>query len=210
VTLRRGQQRLTTDQKELNTRVDGLADVVTNLGQIVGDLHRERGAKGDGDASSPPRVCWMEPQDPDVADAVMDDLLGWLQRVYVQFNRPLPACWEWHPDVIESLLALRHAHWAAYQPKAPAQAAVDWITKALPEVAKYIAGAVSKSHTLEDHLRGSHLVPIPMPGSAGRVAAAWADRGEDWAFTGPEPTELETREADRHLGQYARGGSRTA
>lgn len=190
----------------LTRLVDAHSVTLEDLGEIVTKLWAKQGGAGEEtqDTAAPPRVCWMTLDDPDLAARVMDDLVTWLQQVYIQYRHPLPACWEWHPDIIEELLALRHTHWAAYSDKAPTPAGNDWHEKALPGVVKRIAAAASKTHTLDAHCGGHEPVPLPLPGSAARVAAEWAQRGEDWSFTGPEPTELERRTANDHLTRHAR------
>lgn len=193
-------------QDRLTRLVDAHSVTIEDLGETVMKLWAKEGGPGGeakGDAA-PPRVCWMTLSDPDLAPQVMEDLVTWLQQVYVQYRNPPPACWGWHPDIIEELLALRHTHWAAYSDKAPPQAANDWHEKDLPGVVKRIAAAVTKAHTLDGHCGGNPPVPLPLPGSAARVAVVWAQRGEDWSFTGPEPTELERRTANDHLTRYAR------
>lgn len=198
-------------QERHGKRLDNHQQAIRELGDIVTSVNQKLAAKGgDDEGAPPPRVCWLTVDDPDVAELAMQDLETWLQQVYVQYGHWLPACWAWHPWIVEELLALRHAHWAAYSDKAGPQAAIDWHEKALPGVAKRIAAATAKAHTLDDHRGGNQLVPMPLPGSAARVTGAWAQRGADWSFTGPEPTDWEINAADAHRARYARGGGRTA
>jgi hypothetical protein len=202
----------TVDRHE--KRLEDHKNGIKNLGEMVTKLNRKLADKDDetDEGAPPPRVCWLTLDNPVVAELVMQDLERWLHQVFIQYDRPLPACWAWHPWMVEELLALRHAHWAAYRPKASEQAAIDWHEKSLPGVVKRLGGALEMDHGLDSHRDdAARLVPVPLPGSAASVAVAWANRGEEWAFTGPRPSDLEVKEAARHTARYARrDGRRTA
>jgi len=71
---------------------------------------------------------WLLADDPVQADADLDDLIGWLWRVYLWFpDTTLSSCWLWHPEVIEELWWLRVAHADAYDHRTGTSLRVaDW------------------------------------------------------------------------------------
>lgn len=156
---------------ELRDQIDALTASVHSMAQTVQDL---AGKRQQGDDDPPPRVSWMTIDDPQLAADVMADLLGWLEAVYVRFpDGWLPSCWALHPWVVDTLIALRHAHHEAHGPRARAVAAVDWHEKHRPAVAARI-GKTLASCSMELHPDVAALVPVPVPAAAERIAPIWA------------------------------------
>lgn len=164
------------DEVEKNLR--GLVDAVALLA---------RPAPG-----GPPVTSWLDPGGPanparpvlgpdDVA-RMLDDLAGWLARVYLRYEgAALPTCWAWHPDVVEELLWLRGAHADAYEGRmASWQRAGDWHDRQRPGVVKRLR-AVADSCELDRHRDGQDrarvgvIPPVPMADHLSQLAAAWVN-----------------------------------
>ena len=114
------------------------------------------------------------------AEAVLARLTGWLAGVYLRYcdaARTLPACWLWHPEVVEELLWLHQAWLAAYaDPDAPVSAAADWHDRLRPGVVRRIrdyAGMCSIEAHQPDGDRRAGAPTVPLAGAAATIAAWW-------------------------------------
>jgi hypothetical protein len=118
--------------------------------------------------------------------------------VYLRFAdaaRTLPACWLWHPEIIEELLWLRAAWIAAHDPSASIAQVADWHDRYRPGVVRRIrdyAGVCS----LENHQPGRprHIpaLRVPVASAASAIAAWWTTDRDD---TPPAPTSEQLSEA---------------
>jgi hypothetical protein len=137
---------------------------------------------------------WLDlPAEFDVAAAVLGRLVEWLGEVFLRYQdagRALPACWMWHPDVVEELLWLMHTWLAAYRSDAAtAQAAGDWHDRYRPGVVKRIKAAAGTC-SLENHQPRDGRLPggpaVPLATALEPIADWWATRA---TTTPPEPTD---------------------
>ena len=114
------------------------------------------------------------------AELLLVRLAAWMGGVYLRYTdaaRSFPACWLWHPDVVEELLWLHQAWLAAYaDPDAPVTVAADWHDRLRPGVVRRIqtyAGMCS----IEQHQIGADRHPLgpvaPLADAAGAIAAWW-------------------------------------
>ena len=112
-----------------------LIDIIDRVKELAD--HQANTRTSGGRASSVP-VSWLTINDPITARAALDDLVDWLDRVYIHYPGAadsLGECWPWHPAAIEELMALRAGWLAAYTgPDASAIRALDWHDRALPGV----------------------------------------------------------------------------
>jgi len=181
--LRRGMQQL----QELPRRVEELAGVVARLA--------EQAARPNTDAAEG-TTTWLDlpggtgqPADGAAAvahaEALLARLIGWMRAVFLRYAdaaRFLPACWLWHPDVVEELIWLRQAWLAAYaDPEAPVSLAGDWHDRQRPGVVRRIreyAGMCSIEAHQPDGGRHHAARTVPLTDAAGAIAWWWAnDRG---------------------------------
>jgi hypothetical protein len=184
-TLRRAVQEL----RGLPAQVEDLARVVTELAaQVHAKLRRAE------------PVCapsWLDlPSDIETATVLLRDLVAWMGDVYLRYAdaaQSLPACWLWHPDVVEELLWLMHAWRAAYRVEdATVAAAGDWHDRYRPGVVrrvKQIAGNCSLDNHQPRHDSGGPggaRPVVPVAEAMAPIAAWWANRRDD---TPPEPSE---------------------
>ena len=165
--------------------VGHLARTVAGMAEQVADL---AGAGRDRAAPS-----WLWPLDPGAAGDVLAGLIEWANRVYVQFgDGRLPACWLWHPDVVEELVWLWHAWLAAYRsPGASPQRAGDWHDRQRPGVARRISAAVGTC-SLHAHLEPEPAPRVPTVDAVASIAA-WRAEPESSA---PVPTGDQLAAAD--------------
>jgi hypothetical protein len=98
----------------------------------------------------------------------------------------------WHPDIVEELVWLRAAWWAAYRTDGgTVQLAADWHDRHRPGVIRRIreyAGACS----LETHQPGTDQRPVaavPLADAVAAVAGWWA-LGRDQPPPTPSPEQL--------------------
>lgn len=154
----------------------------------------------------PPALSWLDPQavppgapPAPPATEILSDLAAWLERVYARLPGPrLPACWAFHPGVVDMLLALRMAHAEVYTGRAGTwEKVVAWHLRSRPDMAKRISDAIGRCE-LRQHIVGRSLYQardreVPLAGFLDVVAAAWADRRET-----PDPTALMLAAADRY------------
>jgi hypothetical protein len=108
----RALERATRRADAAEQRADGFEALLTQLATDVGTLV----ARSDTDKDTTPR-SWLLAEDQEQAAADLEDLTGWLARVYLRYpGAVLPSCWAWHPAVVEELWWLRQAHREAYAP----------------------------------------------------------------------------------------------
>jgi hypothetical protein len=208
--LRRGMARL----RSLPARVQELADLLARLAD----------ATAEPPAAEPNSVTWSWLSLPDAAqsgadgdaplgdtEVLLTDLIGWMSRIYLRYAdaaRTLPACWLWHPEVVEELLWLRAAWLAAYtDPRAAVSQAADWHDRLRPGVVRRVkdyAGLCS----IENHQPPTDRDPatgvVPLAQAAGLIAAWWATRRAD---PPPAPTATQAAEAATWRPRPARGRS---
>ncbi len=124
---------------DLTRQAEALAGAVASLAEQLADLDH------DEHEDETARASWFDVDDPDTAAEILDDLAGWLRRVYLRYpDSALPECWAWHPHVVEELLWLGRAWREAYT---GATASVlrqgDWADRQRPGVAARIKQATS-------------------------------------------------------------------
>jgi hypothetical protein len=111
---------------------------------------------------------------PEQAAQLLADLAAWVGEVYLRYPtsaRGLPACWLWHPDVVEELLWLRRAWKDAYVGAKSSIAAVgDWHDRLRPGVATRVQQAAG-SCSIENHLPARIAPPGPDAATGGVPAA---------------------------------------
>jgi hypothetical protein len=122
--------------ERLGRRLGGVEETLAELAEQVEALDAEAGPR-----CRP--ASWLTEREPAQAEAMLRDLTGWLGAVFLRYaDAALPACWLWHPDVVEELLWLRQAHAAAYAGRdAHIQRVADWHDRHRPGVARRIHGA---------------------------------------------------------------------
>lgn len=188
-----------------------LARMVERTGRRVGDLDAHvrqlatdlaalaaNLAPGGGDGLV---RAWLLTDDPDQAVADLSDLVVWLGRVYLRYtDAVLPSCWLWHPDVVEELMWLHHAHGEALDPERGSwQRVGDWHDRQRPGVVRRIHKAVGMCELLL-HAQGREVADpprnVPLATAADEIAVAWATTGRHTAP--PMPTEEQLAVADRH------------
>lgn len=136
---------LTALGSEVERHTRELHEVKTYLRQLATRLV-DRAAAPEADA--PPDAagagCWLLAEDPEQARADLEDLTGWLGRVYLQYRgAALPSCWVWHPAVVEELNWLRQSHRDAYHPRTGSAVKVaDWHERQRPGVVRRIRAAI--------------------------------------------------------------------
>jgi hypothetical protein len=166
-------------------RVEELAALVARLAE---DIATQTAAEQAGPLS------WLDfATDTAGAVAVLSDLAKWMGTVYLRYSdavQGLPACWLWHPDVVEELLWLMQSWQAAYRsPGAPVSLAGDWHDRLRPGVVRRIKAAAGAC-SLENHMPGGerHAAgpAAPLAEAADVIARWWATDRESAA---PEPTE---------------------
>lgn len=185
--LARAVERVTRRQAASDELMQRLATAVTDVA--------ERASRRDPDQTV---VSWMLVTDPEVALDALTDLIGWLDRVYLQYEVTLPSCWLWHPPVVEELLWLRAAHAAAYEGSRPSPlAAGDWHDRQRPGVAKRIREGL-KGCELNQHVPGARAeagraLPAPLASAAQWVVETWCREPAERGF--PVPTAAQLAEA---------------
>ncbi|MBN9799272.1 hypothetical protein DMP15_18685 [Pseudonocardia sp. UM4_GMWB1] len=189
--LARAHERTDRRVEKLTGQVHALAHEVTRVADTLA---------GTGDGTGPPPVrSWLLADDPAAAGQDLADLCEWLTAVYLHYpDAALPACWMWHPAVVEELTWLRGAHSAAYSgPDASWARVGDWHDRHRPGVVRRIA-AVANTCDLDLHRPGqrAHQPPqaAPLGYAAAEIAAAWTlDRRH------PDPNSTQLDDARAHL-----------
>jgi len=173
---------------------------VGELDQAVGDLGETLGRVIDrlrGIDDTRPAASWLLLSDPDKAEALLEDLVQWLDAVYLRYpGVQLPPCWAWHPWVIEELWWLRTAHADAYAARVWGAHAGMWHDQQRPRVVERIQKALG-SCDLGKHRPGGAAacspVAAPLAGHMRAVAAAWTSQGLP-----PEPSAEQIADAQAY------------
>lgn len=161
--------------------------------RIIEQIARRLATAEDGDKGG--AATWLGfDGDTDTAEAILSQLVAWTRDIYLRYSdasRSLPACWIWHPDVVEELLWLRQSWVLAYGPHARPSDVGDWHDRQRPGVVRRIK-SYAGTCSIEGHIPGAkdnQSKPGPVvifddavPG----VAAWWANERTQ---PGPAPTE---------------------
>ena len=167
-----GLRRTVEEHRTLRGRIDELAELVARLSTATAAQRSKQPAEV--------TPSWLDlPAHSADAYAVLKDLLGWMEVIYLRYAdaaQTLPECWLWHPDVIEELVWLRHAWRLAYEdPEAPAHLPGDWHDRQRPGVVRRIkTGAGTCS--LENHQPGAErhtVAPVAPLTEAHQLIADW-------------------------------------
>jgi hypothetical protein len=196
VALARELERTTRRVGELDSLVRNLADQLATLATPTADP-----SPGAGDEVEPPPAvrAWLQSTDPDTGLGDLAELIVWLDQVYLAYpDAVLPACWLWHPAVVEELWWLRCAHVEAYHPNVGTWLRVgDWHDRQRPNVAARIRKAVHGCE-LALHTPGARRAHpqtrAPLAGAAEQIAA-WAADGRTAAPPAPSTAQLAEAEA---------------
>jgi hypothetical protein len=187
------------NQERTDRRLDKLVEQVTGL---AGDIARVARATGKGrggpgdDEEEPPLASWLLVEDVSAALALLDDLLGWLDAVYLRWEgAALPSCWLWHPDMVEELLALREQHREAYAGERRSWKAVgDWLDRRVKVVERL--GPLQTCELIL-HVPGGER---DRPERRAALRSALELIAHDWSLARalPEPTPELLSQAQRH------------
>jgi hypothetical protein len=174
----------------------GLPERVEQLVGLLAELAEATAADGPPPPARTP--SWLDlPADAEPADAagLLDQLVDWMRGIFLRYTdaaRALPDCWLWHPDVVEELVWLRTAWWAAYRMESgTVQLAADWHDRHRPGVVRRIrdyAGTCS----LETHLPGAErhsAAAVPLADAVPAIADWWA-LGRDQPPPAPTAEQL--------------------
>ena len=195
-----------TARDERPTWAVSLANDVDRLGRVVNELHRRVQALNNHsseDGRDSGVRSWLLAVDPDHARGDLLDLAVWLTDVWLRYDDAvLPACWAWHPGLIEDLRSLRVAHAAAYHPRTgTAQLTADWHDRLRPHALTRIAQTYGRC-TLANHAAPRTAHPATATGltvGLSAISDAWIARRS--APTPPTPAliaEVEALIAARH------------
>lgn len=155
---------------------------------------------------SPPALSWLDaavgpPGGPPgvTPQQILADLAAWLETVYVRLpGAPLPACWAYHPGVVEILLTLRMAHAEVYSARGSWEKALAWHLRSRPDAAKTISQATGmceiRLHAVGGPLYQGRGPEVPLAGFLDEIAAVWAARRET-----PDPTAMVIAACDRYV-----------
>ncbi|MGQ0842799.1 MAG: hypothetical protein ACT4QF_01570 [Sporichthyaceae bacterium] len=175
--------------------LEKLPDAFEQLTADFADLSERLTA---AEAAAPPRpTSWLAPTESAERDeairkaaAVLADLAGWVQAVYLRYPdgaTGLPECWLWHPDAVEELLWLRTAWAVAYTGRSASALQVgDWHDRSRPGVARRIRAAVGTC-SLENHTGTVLAVAAAAPKSRIAAVAAWWALDRDGAPPAADP-----------------------
>jgi hypothetical protein len=147
--------------------------------------------------------AWLQVSDPDDAREILAILVPWVEVVYLRYpGAALPACWAWHPWVIEELWWLRGAHVEAYSSKRPAWGkAGDWHDRQRPGVVRRIKEELGTC-ALELHQPGGSEEPrafaAPLARHLEQIADAWTSTGLPAEPTPEQVEEAKEYEAARY------------
>lgn len=187
-------ERLARRSVAVEERIGELEGLLQQLATDVATLVSRSSPDGDGGVRA-----WLLTTDPKLAVPDLTDLAGWLAQVYLRYpDAALPACWCWHPALIEELRWLRCAHRQAYdEDHGTWQAVAEWHDRLRPGVARRIRDAYSGCELREHALGGSQHRPTPsvaLTGDLGLIARAWCATPD----TPLSPTEQQISEAEHH------------
>lgn len=205
---------LSRDIERMRRQVTELDQLVRRLGSDIAAIARPaHGSPAAGEPSSDEVLgvrSWLLVEDRDRAESDLIDLIAWLDRVYLAYpGVVLPACWLWHPAVIEELWWLRCTHADAYHPSTGTWARVgDWHDRLRPNVVERLHKEIGSCdvvvHTPERKTSKVRQLRTPLR-SAVPLMAAWAAAGRPGQV--PDPTEHDLEAAKQyHSEKY--GGPR--
>lgn len=162
-------------------RAVSVTDRVEELAALIARVAEDVAAHADTDEGVLP-LSWLDfAEDATDAEVLLGGLAEWIGAVYLRYAdaaQTMPACWLWHPDVVEELLWLMRAWLAAYRKAgAPVSAVADWHDRLRPGVVRRIK-ATAGTCSLENHQpsgdRHTAAPSAPVAGAAGMIAAWWA------------------------------------
>lgn len=127
---------------------------------------------------------WFLITDEEQAVETLDDLVEWLEAVYLQYEgSQLPGCWLWHDEVIEELRWLRRSHADAYAARMWGVPAGMWHDQQRPRVVERIQ-QLTATCDLEKHVSaGRRPAAVPLKGHIKAIALSRVTFGRP-----PEPT----------------------
>lgn len=178
-------------QAGIDEKITALAGTVAELGDALAELVAEEDEEDK-------RLSWFDQDDQAQAAELLDELAGWLERVYLRYgSSTVPACWMWHPDTVEELLWLWRAWTAAYRSRgASAFRQADWHDRyrtGVVERLKKVGTCSIREHVAPDgKLYAAQPRRLGMADSRVAVTTWWTGgRG-----TPPSPTPDDIREAE--------------
>jgi hypothetical protein len=196
--LRRAVEPLPGRNSEVGEQVTRLAAQVRELAETV--------ARKNARAEKVAAPSWLaSPSDVDSVAALLDGLLKWMTTVYLRYSdavAALPACWLWHPEVVEELVWLMHAWIAAYDDEgASALAAGDWHDRYRPGVVRRIKVAAGTC-SLESHADPHGGPRVPLVEAAESIIEWW---GAARTQAAPVPSEAHLLAAEPVAPSWAGG-----
>jgi hypothetical protein len=188
------------------------------------DLHASHTDAADDQHTAEDRATGGEdePGERDLVDVeqVLAGLVSWVGRIFLRYPdaaAKLPECWCWHPEILEELLWLAAAWYAAYGPGGSVALVGDWHDRYRPGVTRRIGGYAGDC-SLSAHLTRDIHPADDGAGDAGVAGGAVTDQGDIaqiaawWAAgmpgTGPNPTLSQLDAAAARWRQQPRGGGR--
>ncbi|MEU0093884.1 hypothetical protein [Kribbella sp. NPDC006257] len=178
------------------------AQSVTHLAGVVDSLTETLGKPAPGkvkEQTEPVRSWLTLPDDRQAVEAVLAELLPWMQLVYLRYSdaqATLPPCWLWHPDIVEELVWLMDAWTLAFEgPEASTKLVGDWHDRQRPGVMRRV-GLYATGCDLPTHLTdaGEPIVAVPLAADADPFVTWWAS---DRDHNGPAPTPDQIRAGRR-------------
>lgn len=179
---------LARDLDRLTRQLEQLAgervgDLEQSLQELWG-LVRALADRLQGEEDKPRVNSWFLITDEEQAVETLDDLVEWLEAVYLRYaGSELPGCWMWHDEVIEELRWLRRSHDDAYKARMWGVPAGMWHDQQRPRVVERIQ-QLTATCDLEKHVSpGRRPAAAPLKGHIKAIARARVTFGRP-----PEPT----------------------
>jgi hypothetical protein len=188
-------------QTASKTAVARLNDTVASLGNTVASFEEmltrlaakpstTRAAAASSSDVEPVRSWLRLPEDQAAAEAVLSELLPWMESTYLRYataRETLPPCWLWHPEIVEELLWLMDAWAAAYEGEEASNKLVgDWHDRQRPGVTRRIGEYAPACDVLAHRdAAGQRAITVPLAVDADPFVTWWAT-GRD--ANGPAPT----------------------
>ncbi|HET6293691.1 MAG TPA: hypothetical protein VFG33_09955 [Kribbella sp.] len=178
-----------------------LASIVSELGDLMTQSPAKRaGTAGDGKGKPGPVRSWLTlAEDEAAVQAVLSELLPWLQTVFLRYGDArdaVPPCWLWHPEIVEELLWLMDAWTGAYQgPEASNKLVGDWHDRQRPGVTRRVAAYAPGCDALAHRdPAGQVAVTVPLAIDADPFVTWWATNRD---HNGPAPTKDQVKAGRR-------------